>query len=158
MKKYKKVIFVTNSGTGRGPMAEAIFRSLEKENRFEVCSRGIVVLFPEPINQKTELILNLKGLEIKEHKSVPLKEEDFLEDTVLIAMEQQQKEKVKKAFQHAEDVFTLKEFIGEEGDIYSPYGEPLSVYEECFSFMEQFVKLLIEKLNGEGKQSDSDRV
>ena len=57
MKKYDRLIFVSNSDTCRGPMAEAILKSKFLLSELEVESRGLVVLFPEPVNQKAEAIL-----------------------------------------------------------------------------------------------------
>ena len=48
MKKYDRLIFVSNSDTCRGPMAEAILKSKFLLSELEVESRGLVVLFPEP--------------------------------------------------------------------------------------------------------------
>ena len=48
MKKYDRLIFVSNSDTCRGPMAEAILKSKFLLSELEVESRGLVVLFPAP--------------------------------------------------------------------------------------------------------------
>ena len=61
MKKYDRLIFVSNSDTCRGPMAEAILKSKFLLSELEVESRGLVVLFPEPVNQKAEAILASHG-------------------------------------------------------------------------------------------------
>ena len=44
MKKYDRLIFVSNSDTCRGPMAEAILKSKFLLSELEVESRGLVVL------------------------------------------------------------------------------------------------------------------
>ena len=52
MKHYDKLIFVSDSDTATGPMAEAI---LQREFLLEdilITSKGLVVLFPEPVNPK----------------------------------------------------------------------------------------------------------
>ena len=67
MKKYDRLIFVSNSDTCRGPMAEAILKSKFLLSELEVESRGLVVLFPEPVNQKAEAILASHGLTMKDH-------------------------------------------------------------------------------------------
>ena len=64
MRHYSKIIFVCDSGTSRAPMAEAILKEYTIRYPLEVESRGLVVLFPEPINQKAEAILISNGIEM----------------------------------------------------------------------------------------------
>ena len=54
MKQIKRIIYVAGSGTSRAPMAAAIIKSMLKDSDVDVLSRGIVVQFPEPLNQKAE--------------------------------------------------------------------------------------------------------
>ncbi|MCF0131530.1 MAG: phosphotyrosine protein phosphatase, partial [Pseudobutyrivibrio sp.] len=54
MNKINKVIFVAASGTARAPMAAAIFTNFSLSRNIIGESRGLVVQFPEPINQKVE--------------------------------------------------------------------------------------------------------
>ena len=56
MAKYNKLIFVCTGNTCRSPMAEAIYKNLDKETDIKVFSRGLVVLFGEPINPKAEIV------------------------------------------------------------------------------------------------------
>ena len=50
MKRFDRLIFVSNSDTCRAPMAKGIMRSKYLLSDLEVDSRGLVVLFPEPVN------------------------------------------------------------------------------------------------------------
>ena len=43
--------------TARAPMAKAILQSKELPWPMEIGSRGLVVLFPQPVNQKVEAVL-----------------------------------------------------------------------------------------------------
>ena len=52
MKKYDRLIFVSSSDTAVGPMAEAILQSKFLLEELEITSKGVVVLFPEPIESK----------------------------------------------------------------------------------------------------------
>ena len=45
-----------------GPIAETIFKNSNHGLEMEVCSRGLVVLFPEPVNPKAETLLATHGL------------------------------------------------------------------------------------------------
>ena len=48
--------------TARAPMAKAILQSKELPWPMEIGSRGLVVLFPQPVNQKVEAVLARNGL------------------------------------------------------------------------------------------------
>ena len=94
MKKYDRLIFVSNSDTCRGPMAEAIMRSKFLLASLEITSRGLVVLFPEPVNQKAEAIAASHGLTMKNHTAKALKQEDFNDRTLVLVMEDAMKQKI----------------------------------------------------------------
>lgn len=53
MKPYKRIVFVAESGTSRAPMAAGIFGEYAASRGIEVLVRGLVVLFPEPLNQES---------------------------------------------------------------------------------------------------------
>ena len=48
--KYRRVIFVSTDNTCLGPAAESIFNRIAGGREIEAISRGLVVLFPEPMN------------------------------------------------------------------------------------------------------------
>lgn len=147
MIKYEKIIFVCTSNTSRSVMAETIYKSLETNSDIEVISRGLVVLFPEPSNPKAVIVMDNHHLSIKDHTSVLLKQEDFDEDTLLLTMNMQQKEKLNEDFGFDLNIFTLKEFIGESGDVIDPYGKTLVEYEDCYIELARLLKKTVYKLN-----------
>lgn len=143
MKNFKKIIFVDNHGTIRAPMAEAVFSDLIADNIMEVCSRGLIVLFPEPLNQKAEAVLASNGLYLKYYLSQKLTSEDLTEDTLVIVMEREQKEKLLSMFPETENVEVLTELTGDELEIMNPYGAPLTSYGLCF----ETLSITLKKLN-----------
>ena len=94
VKKYDKLIFVDADDTARAPMAAAIMQKKYLLSPLKVCSRGLVVLFPEPVNQKVEAILVSHGLTAKEHEATQLTQEDIEGKVLLLTMEDNQKEKI----------------------------------------------------------------
>ena len=80
--------------TARAPMAKAILQSKELPWPMEIGSRGLVVLFPQPVNQKVEAVLARNGLSAKDHTTTPLTAEDINDDTLLLVMEDSQREKI----------------------------------------------------------------
>ena len=113
MKKYDRLIFVSSSDTAVGPMAEAILQSKFLLEELEITSKGVVVLFPEPINPKAEAVLVSNGLTMKNHMSDPLVREDFEDRTLVIALDESVKQKIQVEF-------------GEEYSLLIPLHSPIS--------------------------------
>ena len=55
MKQYDKLIFVSGSDTSTSPMAEAILQNLFLLEDILIDSKGLVVLFPEPLEPTTAM-------------------------------------------------------------------------------------------------------
>ena len=145
--KYSKVIFVCTGNTCRSPMAEVLFKSLQSDNSIEAISRGLVVLFPEPSNPKAETVLKSHNLLLENHTATPLAAEDIDENTLVLTMTQAQQFNVISDYGYQENVFTLKGFAGEEGDVTDPYGGDLIDYENCFAELARLVKKTVIKIN-----------
>ncbi len=150
MKKYSKLIFVCTGNTCRSPMAATIFKSMETSSDIEVISRGLVVLFAEPSNPRADTVLKSHNLDLKDHRSKGLNNSEITEDTLILTMTEGQKRQVLENYENAVDVFTLKEYVGESGDIEDPYGGSLIEYEECYAQLSLLIKKLVYKLNEGG--------
>ncbi len=149
MLNYKTLIFTCTGNTCRSPIAEAIYKNLDKVSDRKVLSRGLVVLFNEPINPKAETVLNMHDLELNNHIAKGLKSSDIDDQTLILTMTESQKKKVLQDFPEAKDVYTIKEFAGEIGDVVDPYGGTLVDYQECFTELARLVKKTFYKLNSD---------
>ena len=98
--------------TARAPMAKAILQSKELPWPMEIGSRGLVVLFPQPVNQKVEAVLARNGLSAKDHTTTPLTAEDINDDTLLLVMEDSQREKIREDFPDAPICRRSPDFCG----------------------------------------------
>lgn len=149
MKRYDKLIFVSNSDTCRSPMAKAIMQSKFLLEHLEIESRGLVCLFPEPVNQKAEAVLASNGLTMREHEARQLEEEDLAERTLILTMDKTIRQKICDTFEHIENVHTLAEYIGCLGEVASPLGGTLADYGACYELLDDLITKLVVVLNEE---------
>lgn len=146
MAEYSKVIFVCKENVYLSPMAEWIFKSILMDRTKEICSRGLVVLFPEPRNMKVTDVLMNHAVPCEEQVSQEFSKEDVDEKTLVIAMNFTEKVKLVEDFELTEDVFTLKEFVEEEGDVTDPYGGDEEAYEKSYVELKDLLYKMKKKL------------
>lgn len=151
LQKYRKILFVSKSDNCRGPMAAEILRNQTLNKEYEIGSRGMVVLFPEPANQKAEAIMRSRQMTLEKHVGTQLTEKDLDDETLVITFEETQKWKIISDFQNVKHVYTLAEYIEDERVIPSAHGQPLTVYGENFILLQELIKKLADKLNKEDK-------
>lgn len=151
MKRYDKLIFATNSDTAAGPMAQAIMQSKYLLDVLDIESKGLVVLFPEPINPKVEAVLVSNGLTMKDHVSEPLVREDFNERTLVLTLSRTTCQKLRKEFELPDEmpVYVLDEYVKRPQELTNPYGGSLADYGKCFKELEALISRLVILLNEE---------
>ena len=145
MKRYQKVIFVGEDNLCESIMAEAIMRSVAAERPLEILSRGLVVLFPEPVNSKAVTVLENNNLKAGKSYSQELKESDITEDTLILVMKETQAQKVKNTYPDICDVDLLRTFAGYQGDMITPSGD-LDNYQEVYEHIDLLVKAAARKI------------
>ncbi|MCR4604706.1 MAG: threonylcarbamoyl-AMP synthase [Eubacterium sp.] len=133
LRNYDKVIFVCKENLNLSPMCEWILKSIITNKSFEICSRGLVVLFEEPINAKIISVLGKHCVPCEEQVSKQLKQSDIDEHTLIITMSFTEKVKVIEDYGVSDHVFTLRELVGLEDDVNDPYGGEEQAYEETYS-------------------------
>lgn len=155
---WDKVIFVCRSGTCRAPMAAALLRECSLKREIGIEARGLVVLFPEPLNQKASAVMISNGINMEGYMSEQLAAEDAEENTLFIVMEANEIPQVLAII--GEDklpqVQVLTALVGEELEIMDPYGAPLPSYGLCFESLSKTIKKLAVWLNEQGETSDNE--
>ena len=155
MKHFDRLIFLDQDDTTRAPMAAALMESKYLLGPLKIFSRGLVVLFPEPVNQKAEAIMASKGMTMKDHTATQLSQEDITERTLILTMEDKQKAKIWTDYSDARHVYTIAEYIGLQGDLLPLYGEDLPGYGECFETLDALTNGLVICLNEEELKRDN---
>ncbi len=150
MKQYDKLIFVDREDTSVAPMAEAIMMHRFLLEDILIESRGLIVLFPEPVNMRVEETLHTLDLTLENHASRQLSEEDFDERTLILTMTEQQKEKILSQYPGAVNVYSFREYVGADEEVMDPYGGSSDDYRNCFEQLWFMTNRLADILKQEG--------
>lgn len=149
MRTINRIVFLDEENTRLSPITAALFwqklESIGKEE-LEVCSRGNVVLFPEPVNQKIARISAAYGLDLSGYSAVQMEEKDLTPDSLILAMDAASKEMVYDTYSNASNIYTLKEYLGSTGDLKLPLGGTVDEYATIIEIISGLLDLLIEKL------------
>ena len=87
MLEFSKILFVTDMDTSPGPLAATLLKHYLPLEQVNIDSRGLAVLFPEPMNPKTVAIAASKGLDIN-RTSIQLEPEDFGQDVLVLVLDE----------------------------------------------------------------------
>ena len=149
MKRFDRLIFVSNSDTYMGHMAKGIMRSKYLLSDLDVDSRGLVVLFPEPANPKAEAVMEMHEQSLKDHAAEALQESDFDERTLILAVNEESQRKIFENYENAQNVFLLSNYVSSTEEIKDPYGGSLEDYGACYDVLESLISKLVVLLNEE---------
>lgn len=144
--QIRKIVFISEDNTFTSPAAEAIARDKYKADNIELASRGLVVLFPEPANPKGVTIAKSRGVDMEKHTATPADGQLFAPDVLVLTMTNKSKNAIYERYDTAVNVYTIKEYVGETGDIDTPYGKGLKEYGECYNQIESYVGKVLRKL------------
>ena len=147
--KYKRVIFLDEEGTGLSPYADFLLKQKLMQHGIEgieVTSRGTVVLFPEPPNQKIMELAKMKGLSLEDYQACALDGTEFSDSTLILTFSASGKQRIYDNFPRALNVYTFREYVGESGDITLPLGGSLEEYSAVCSVVDRVMDRLLEMI------------
>ena len=144
------MVFCSRDCTYRAPVAAEILKKCFEKNEelrnVEIDARGMVVMFPEPVNGKAVAIGKSKGYDLTGYSAVAIEKQDFSIENLVLVMTEMDKKKVYDSYENAINVYTIKEFTGAAGDIDIPFGRSLADYGENFNILEDLIKQVAEKI------------
>ena len=150
MKSYQRIIFICNDNTCRSIMAETVMKSImagmEPGERVNVHSRGLVVLFPEPVNPKAVAAIEKNHLQVSKTVSRQFTAGDCKDGTLYLTMTDMEKRMVEEMVPHLSNLYTLREYVGESGDINEPYGGTQEDYERVYEHIDLMVKMAAQRI------------
>lgn len=143
-----KLIFVCKENVYLSPMAEWIMKSIVMDKSKKICSRGLVVLFPEPRNLKVTDVLIKHAIPCEEQVSQEFDRTEVDEKTLVVAMNFTEKVKLAEEFGLTENVVTLMEFLEEEeDDVVDPYGGEEEAYDRFYVELKELLYRIKKKLD-----------
>lgn len=153
MVECTRIIFVSKENVILSPMAEWIMKSILMDKSKEILSRGLVVLFSEPRDQRvTDLLIN-HAVPCEEQVSEEFKAEEVDEGTLVLTMNFTEKVKLVEDYGLTDNVYTLREYVQEEEgeeldpDVSDPYGNGDEAYEESYVELKDLLYKVKKKLN-----------
>ena len=152
MTKFDEIIFLDEEGTELSPYAQILLKQKLRERGIEgiqVYARGNVVLFPEPASQKMQELAKMKGMSLEDYHAVALDGTEFSDNTLILTFNATSKQRVYDNFPNAANVYMLREYVGEVGDIRLPMGGTIEEYDSVCSVLDRVTDSLLEKLSEE---------
>lgn len=146
-----KVLFVCTGNTCRSPMAEAIFNTLSDIKNTSAVSAGVATV-PNSIISKNafQVVKENLNLEMTGRFSVQLNEELIDAADLILTMTESAKYYISNSIPDVKmKIFTLKEYVGENGDVIDPYGGNIEIYSKTFNELNRLITMVLKKIKEE---------
>jgi protein-tyrosine-phosphatase len=143
------ILFICTGNICRSPIAEYLFNDYSKKKKLPFYSKSAGLLETGAmISINSMKLLAEKGIMAQEHYSRKINPEIIGGAWLILTMEERQRDYIRKNYPEAmHKVFTLKEYIGEEGDIDDPVGLDLDYYRDIYQQIDNALLKLFDILS-----------
>ncbi|MCA1320299.1 low molecular weight protein arginine phosphatase [Bacillus tianshenii] len=139
------ILFVCTGNTCRSPMAEAILAS-KKLKDVQVRSAGVFAMPGSLASYQAQEVLKEKGIP-SSHASSMVTEKSIDWADYILTMTTQHRVLVEERFPKAlGKTFSLKEFVGKDGEVSDPFGGSVHTYRNTFEELQDLIELVIKKI------------
>ena len=146
--QIRRIIIATGNGASRAPMAAELLKRELSGQPIEILSRGLIVQFPEPLNQKAEAVMAADGIVFESFETKELKNGEITDKTLIFTMNEKQRVQIIDRLPSAneENTFVLAYYVGEELETMNPYGGSLQSYGLCYETLKETTKKLAKRI------------
>lgn len=142
------ILFICTGNICRSPIAEYLFNDYSKKKKLPFTSKSAGLLETGAmISINSMQLLAEQGIMAQEHYSRKINPEILAGSWLILTMEERQRDYIRNSFpDSAHKVFTLKEYVGEKGDIADPVGLDLDYYRDIYMQIDTALEKLFVKI------------
>lgn len=143
------ILFVCTGNICRSPIAEYLFNHYGKTQKLPYTAQSAGLLESGvSISRHSLNLLQEKGIDASRHHSRKINPELLGGSWLVLTMEERQRDIIRNNFpDYSGKVFTLKEYLGEKGDIADPIGNDLDYYRDIYNQIDTALVKLINQFN-----------
>lgn len=148
------LLFVCTGNTCRSAMAQAITQDLLNKlgigHRLRVLSAGTSAWPGSPASSQARNVMYAQGLSLEEHGATTISESLLQEADLILTMTRGHRDRLLQIAPDQEaKIFTLKEYVGDFGDIADPFGMDERVYSSCALEIKTAVQKALARIQSE---------